>query len=483
MKTRKLGPYIVWIIFLVFTLNTMAQVKEVPITTSSKEALNLFLSGRDKLENIEFFEAAPLFDKAIQLDPNFALAYLYRSLSGGGYNVFRQNLDKAVSISDKVSEGEKLQILFVQAQVDGNGLKQKEYLDQLLKSFPSDKRIHYWAGGYYFSINDFPTALVHLTKSTELDNKYAPSYNQIGYCQSALGNYQESEKAFQTYIKLIPNNANPYDSYAELLLKMGKYDESIAQYKKALEKDPGFTTSLAGIGNNYIFKGDYGSARKYYQEFFDKASTIDEKLSAINLKATSFIHEGKIKEALTAFEEYRTLAEKENLIPNMIDSYNYQGQLLAESGNSLEGMKYYQKGFDLLEKSKLQEVEKERFVMFSMLSHVYYLAVNGELDKASAESEKCILKVESRKDPFEEMFLNSNIGFLEFKKGNYDKAIQYFSKGFKDNPFCWYYTALAYSKKGDIQNASKLFEKITKWNVNSIDLALVRKRALDELKK
>ena len=38
MKTRKIGPYLVWIIFLVFTFNTLAQVKEVPITTSSKEA-------------------------------------------------------------------------------------------------------------------------------------------------------------------------------------------------------------------------------------------------------------------------------------------------------------------------------------------------------------------------------------------------------------------------------------------------------------
>jgi tetratricopeptide (TPR) repeat protein len=482
MKTRKIGPYIVWIIFLVFTLDTLAQVKEVPITTSSKEALNLFLSGREKLENIEFFEAAPLFDKAIQLDPNFALAYLYRAQSGSGYNVFRQNFDKAISFIDKVSEGEKLLILYFQALYYGNGQKQKEYLDQLLKSFPSDKRVNNLAGVYYYYvINDYSTAMVHFTKSTELDSKYAPVYNMIGYCQSALGNYQEAEKAFQTYIKLIPNSPNPFDSYAELLLKMGKYDESIVQYKIAVEK--GLFSSLGGIGNNYIFKGDYNAARKFYQDYFDKDPNIDGKFNAIYWKATSFVYEGKTKEALTAFDEYRTLAEKENLIPNIIDSYNFQGQLLAESGNPLEGMKYYQKGFDLLEKSKLHEVEKERFVTFSMLSSVYYLAVNGELDKASSESEKCILKVESRKDPFEEMFLNSNIGFLEFKKGNYEKAIQYFSKGFKDNPFYWYYTALAYSKKGDKQNASKIFEKITKWNVNGIDLALVRKRASDELKK
>ena len=115
-------------------------------------------------------------------------------------------------------------------------------------------------------LNDFQNALAHFTKAKEIDSNFAPVYNMIGYCQSALNNYPAAEEAFQTYIKLMPDRPNPYDSYAELLLKMGKYDESIAQYKKALEKDPTFTTSLAGIGNNYVFKGDYTAARKYFQD-------------------------------------------------------------------------------------------------------------------------------------------------------------------------------------------------------------------------
>ncbi len=82
MKTRKIGPYLVWIIFLVFTLNTMAQVKEVPITTSSKEALQYFILGKDKLYYGESESAASLFDKAIQKDPDFAMAYLWRSSPG-----------------------------------------------------------------------------------------------------------------------------------------------------------------------------------------------------------------------------------------------------------------------------------------------------------------------------------------------------------------------------------------------------------------
>lgn len=55
---------------------------------------------------------------------------------------------------------------------------------------------------------------------------------------------------------------------------MGRYDESIAQYQKALEKDPHFTSSYAGIGHNhnYVCKGDYAKAREAKG---DKASAAE----------------------------------------------------------------------------------------------------------------------------------------------------------------------------------------------------------------
>ena len=155
----------------------------------------------------------------------------------------------------------------------------------------------------------------------------------------------------------------------------------------------------------------------------------------------------------------------------------------AVCGNAAEGKKYFEKVNDLIGTAKLPESVKENLIVGSMMSNVYFLTANGELDKALAESDKCRQKVESRKNPGEEMGLNSLMAFLEIKRGNYDKAIEYYSKSDTENPKNWYYTAVAYSKKGDKQNALKLFEKITKWNVNSVNLALFRKRAMDELKK
>jgi tetratricopeptide (TPR) repeat protein len=482
MKTLKYHLYAFLFIVCLVSYNLTAQVKEIPVTTSSKEALNFFLTGRDKFENQEIVAASSLFDKAIEKDPSFALAFLYRAQSGGGFNVFRQNLDKAVSLADKVSPGEKLEISYSQAFADGNSLKQKEYLDQLLSTFPFDKRVQELAGEHYYNINDFQTALAHFTKAKEIDNNFESVYNMIGYCQSSLNNYPAAEEAFQTYIKLVPDKPNPYDSYAELLLKMGKYDESIAQYKQALEKDPLFTTSLAGIGNNYLFKGDFTTARKYFQDYYDKSPTTMGKLDALYDKATSYIHEGKPEDAVNTFNEYRVLAEKEKLVTNEINSYALQGYTATEAGNPKEGMEYFEKATDLLGKSELPAATKENLTVRSMLWRFYYLTANNDLDKALAQSELCRTKIESRKNQGEEMFFNSLLGIYELKKGDYDKALKYFADGDSQNPLTWYYTAQAYSKKGDKDNSDRILDKIAKWNVNSLDLAFVRKNAIDEIK-
>jgi tetratricopeptide (TPR) repeat protein len=461
--------------------NLAAQTKEIPVTTSSKEALDLFLAGRDKFENLVTTTASTLFDKAIEKDPNFALAYLYRAQSGGGFNVFRKNLDKAISLSDKASDGEKLVISYYQAFADGNGGKQKESLDKLLSTFPSDKRVQAIAGEYYYGINDFQQALTYFKKASDIDKNFAPVYNMIGYCEAGLNNYPEAESAFQTYIKLIPNNPNPYDSYGELLLKMGKYDESIEQYKKALDKDPAFSTSLAGIGNNYVFKGDFETARKYFQGYYDKSTAINGKLDALYQKAVSYIYEGKHEDAVKAFDDFRALAEKENLVPSAINSYASQGFIATEGGNPKEGREYFEKATDLIAKSNLPTATKENFSMNSIFWKFYYLTANNELDKAQAAADECKAKVESRKNPNEEMFFNTLLGIFEVKKGDFDKAISSFSKGDQEDPLTWYYNAVAYSKNGDKENSAKLFSKISKWNISSMNLAFVRKNAAEEL--
>ena len=64
-------------------------------------------------------------------------------------------------------------------------------------------------------------ALEHYKKTSELAPNFSQVYNLMGYCLRQKGDYAASEQAFKKYIELIPNDPNPYDSYAELAAEDG----------------------------------------------------------------------------------------------------------------------------------------------------------------------------------------------------------------------------------------------------------------------
>ena len=206
-------------------------------------------------------------------------------------------------------------------------------------------------------------------------------------------------------------------------------------------------------------------------------------MGALHLIATSFVHEGKTENALKTFDEFRALAEKENLATGVIFSYIDQASILRESGNPAEGLKYAEKAIDLAGKLPVSEPLRELLITITTTIHFNILAANNELDKAIAEAEKCRLRIENRNNPAEEKQLNSFLARLELRIGNYDKALEYYNKGGFGDPQSWYYAGMAYKNLGEKEKALKLFEKIMQCNDNSFALAFARKLVKEELEK
>src|SRR6476646_793683 len=208
-----------------------ANVGKLAVTTSSDEARKEYLAGRDLQEKLRITDSIQHFDKAISLDPNFALAELNRANVSPTAKEFFDHLKKAVALADKASDGERMLIQANEAGANGNPTKQKEIREKLVAAYPNDERAHFTLGGYYFGQQDFKQAISHYKRATELDPKYSTAFNILGYAYRQDGNYGDAETAFKKYIELIPADPNPYDSYAELLLKMGRFDEAITQYQ------------------------------------------------------------------------------------------------------------------------------------------------------------------------------------------------------------------------------------------------------------
>ena len=456
---------------------------EIPITTSSDEARLLFIQGREKQDNLKSYEAADLFDEAIQKDPDFASAYLYRAFSGGGYQIYRDNLTKAAALVNKVSEGEKREILFLLAGADGEGEKEKSELDQLLSMFPNDKRVHEYAGNYYnYTAQEYDKALEHYAKCNELDPDFPPVYNSTGYLYIDMGNYTEAEKAFRNYIKLIPDEPNPYDSYAEFLLRQGRFDESIAQYEKAIDIDSTFTLAYAGSGDNYVFKKDFYKARKYYQLYFDNAKNFNQQMGALFLKATSYVHEGNIDNAIKAWEERAALGHTKKSPNFVINSYNMAVFTLDEVDKFDEGKAYLDKVIEYINTTEMHEADRKTNQYYAGLYRCYHGIMTDDLKSAEKEAAECQLLAETRQNPVEIQTLHLFLGMLETKKKNYEPAITHFSQADLENPYNWFRMAEAYEESGKKDKANKLYSKVAESHDNGMGLATIQQRAKKKAK-
>jgi tetratricopeptide (TPR) repeat protein len=297
---------------LFLSINLYASNAILPVGTNSKEALDFFLKGREKFEDAEYTSANNLLTEAIKLDPEFALAYLYRSMSSIKGKWIFKDIENAKALANKADEGEKHFMMFYLASAKGKRFEQKEHLIRLLELYPDDIRVQYIAGIYFHS-EDAEEALKHYQKAIELDDKFAPVYNLIGYIQTDLGNYREAEEVFKKYIELVPDNPNSYDSYAEFLIKTKRYDESIINYRKALELDSSYILALWGITEDYLLKGEFNKARDCCDELYDKASNNYCKYCALLKKAMSYIYEGRVEDAMLMLNECNNFAKKKNI--------------------------------------------------------------------------------------------------------------------------------------------------------------------------
>ena len=168
---------------------------------------------------------------------------------------------------------------------------------------------------------------------------------------------------------------------------MGRYDESIAQYEKALTKSPAFAGSLIGIGHNNLFKGDYDKARESYKRLYDTGNAPD-KAASLYWTAVSFVHEGKPAEAIQALEQQREFATAEKLTPTAMASHLDQAWLLSESGKATDARAHIDKAEALIDGAPFTDRAKADWHRQVLLSKALTAAQAKDFATAGSNMER-----------------------------------------------------------------------------------------------
>jgi serine/threonine protein kinase/Tfp pilus assembly protein PilF len=291
-----------------------APAKIIDLTTNSIEAYNYFLRGRDDYEKFFYQDAQKFLKKAVELDPTFAVAYLFLARANRNLLEFKAS-DEAFEIakkySQKATEKERLYIEASYANiVKGDHEKQFRLLSELVQKYPEEKYAHSELAFYYEGQRQYQEAIEAYNKAIALDPNFGHAINQAAYNYAQMGNIEKAIEYFERYASVNPGLPNPVDSIAELNLRMGKLDEAIAKYKEALAIRPDFYSSCKGLAYCFALKEDYPEAMNWIDQFIERAPTPTAKWEGFWLKGYFDYLLGRWDRSLAEYLAIRKQAEK-----------------------------------------------------------------------------------------------------------------------------------------------------------------------------
>lgn len=462
----------------VTAVGDLGKAAKIPITSSSDEAKTLFIRGQDLSDQLRNQDARQLFEQAAAKDSTFAIAHYNLALTAPTTKEFRQHLNRAVSLADKASDGERLLILSLEANAKADPAKSLQYAEEIVAKYPQDERAHANLGNVYIGRQQNDKAIAEFQKAIEINPSFSPAYNSLGYAYRPVGNYVEAEKAFKKYIELLPNDPNPYDSYAELLMKTGRFDESIAQYRKALAVDKNFGSSHVGIAADLMFQGKLDASIAEAQALYDAARDDGDRRTALFAQVVTYVDAGKTAQALRVMDALNAIGVKTADTLTMAGDAASIGNILLNAGRTDEAKKYFDNSLALVTGSSSPAEVKEDATLANHYDKGRVALAKNDVATAKTEAAEYLKGAEGKKNDFRIRQAHLLAGTIAQKEKKFDDAISEFGKANQQDPYVIYLTALAYQGKGDAAKAKELSQQAANANtLPTLNSAFVRTKA------
>jgi Tfp pilus assembly protein PilF len=106
-------------------------------------------------------------------------------------------------------------------------------------------------------------------RALEIDNALGEAHAALGLSYVYQWKWDDAEREFKLAIEHAPKYATGYQWYYIYLSMQGRDDEALANIKKAGELDPYSPIILSNLGDAFIQRRDFASARTYLQKVFD----------------------------------------------------------------------------------------------------------------------------------------------------------------------------------------------------------------------
>lgn len=216
----------------------------------------------------------------------------------------------------------------------------QQALDQglaLLTTFPRSGRLYNIFGALYKALGQLDNSIKAYKEALRIDPSYADIYNNMGVALQAQGKLDDAIEVYSKALAIKPDSAEAYSNMGAALKEQGKLQEAIEAYAKSIAIQPNSAEIYYNTGNALQEKGEPQEAIDAYTKALGiKPGYAD----AFNNMGNVLREQLKLEEAIDAFRQ--ALALK----PDYAEAYSNMGNALLERGKVEEAVLVHRKAIE-----------------------------------------------------------------------------------------------------------------------------------------
>ncbi len=441
------------------------------ITSSSTEAYRYYIEGRDYFNRGEGRKSIQSMEKAIAIDPEFAMACrsIAMTYSNYGYeSAMKKYIHKAFELTDRLSDRERYLI-----QGEFHRMSERTYdkafeaYDKLLEIYPTDPIGTVNLGILYYELEEWDKAIERFKVTIQNKDETFFSYFNIAGAYAAKGLYDKAQEVLEYYLDNFPDDPIIRWALAHNYICQGKYDLAFDELERAISFFQHWYFIFTK-GDLYLYTGDLLKAEKEYQKLLEVTEPSAQNMGIERLAAL-YILQGRFNRAKDQFKQAIEHADNIGEKAWKSTAHLLLAAIYLNTGNPENALNELEIVWKIATAEELQI--DQRMALLGKTRAYLDMKLLDDAQRVGDELEDSIRKGINQKLMRYFYLLK---GKIELERENYLSAIEQFKKAisllpsqydaiYGENHAEFFDSlALAYYKAGDSEAAREEYEKITK---------------------
>lgn len=303
--------------------------KEDPLNNEVKELLN---KGLTKAKRNDFEGALNFVDKALEIQPDFVGAIVFKGkilLNMKKFNEANDYVEKALNINDNLDKAWELKGLILNAS--GKFEDALKSIDKAINLNPKEPNNFYSKGTFFMNQMDTQNALKFFDQALEINPEFIPALFSKSVVLAAQAKFDEALITIDKLIQVEPDYKEAKRLKAVILRESGRELEAIETIDRITSQDP---TDIEAWVEKGIELLNIKKSTEALNCFTKAIELKDKSVKAWTLKGVALKALERFDEAMECFE-----------IANRIDPKDYKP--LIEKGQTLVALKKIDLAIDL----------------------------------------------------------------------------------------------------------------------------------------